>query len=184
VLWLSAGVTRIEDTPVHIQTKIHRYLVFCEQPDSYDTDAAPDDVRGDSVLDASVMRGFALRTSQKSTGTWHLANSLTATTLTQRLMICAAILFSTLLLYAGLPSALARRKDTREGRQLQHISCKRWYRSHVVVASSERCHRVEMGCTAGCTKGTKAERRRLNVAQAAAAAMFKRKQVWKSCAKG
>ena len=64
MLWLSAGVTRIEDTPVHIQTKIHRYLVFCEQPDSYDTDAAPDDLRGDSVLDASVIREFALRTSQ------------------------------------------------------------------------------------------------------------------------
>ena len=47
---------------VHIQTKIHRYN--CEQPDSYDTAAAPDDERGDSVLDASVIREFALRTSQ------------------------------------------------------------------------------------------------------------------------
>jgi hypothetical protein len=51
-------------TPVHIQTKIHRCWVSCEQADSYDTAAAPDDERGDSVLDASVIREFALRTSQ------------------------------------------------------------------------------------------------------------------------
>ena len=49
---------------VHIHTKIHRCWVSCEQADSYDTAAAPDDERGDSVLDASVIRGFALRTSQ------------------------------------------------------------------------------------------------------------------------
>jgi hypothetical protein len=51
-------------TPVHIQTKIHRCWVSCEEADSYDTAAAPDDERGDSVLDASVIREFALRTSQ------------------------------------------------------------------------------------------------------------------------
>jgi hypothetical protein len=49
---------------VHIQTKIHRCWVSCKQADSYDTAAAPDDERGDSVLDASVIREFALRTSQ------------------------------------------------------------------------------------------------------------------------
>jgi hypothetical protein len=45
-----------------IQAKI--YLAFCEKPDSYDTDAAPDDMRSDSVLDASVMCWFTLRSSQ------------------------------------------------------------------------------------------------------------------------
>ena len=48
--------------PVHIQTKIHRYN--CEQPGSYDTATAPDNVHGDSVLDASVIRGFAHRNTQ------------------------------------------------------------------------------------------------------------------------
>ena len=115
---------------------------------------------------------------QKSTG--HLAKSLTATTLKQRLMMCAAILLSTFRLYAGLTSAVARRKDTREGRPLQHISCKRWYRSHVLVASSV------LGCKAktGCKKSAKAERRRLNVTQAAAAARFIRELLWWSCAEG
>ena len=39
-------------------------MAFCEKPDSYDTDAAPDDVRGDSVFDVSVIRGFDLRSSK------------------------------------------------------------------------------------------------------------------------
>ena len=55
--------THLNRNPVHIQTKIW-YLVHCEQPDSYDTNAAPDDVRGDSVIDASLTRRFALHTSQ------------------------------------------------------------------------------------------------------------------------
>ena len=118
----------------------------------------------------------------KQKSTWHFAKSLAATTLTQRLMMCAVILFSMLRLCAGLHSAVVRRKDTREGRPPQHISCKRWYRSHVFEASSERCHRVELGRKAGCTKRAKAERRRLNVTQAAAAAVFIRKHVWWSCA--
>lgn len=116
----------------------------------------------------------------KQKSTRHFAKSLAATTLTQRLMMCAVILFSMLRLCAGLHSAVARRKDTREGRPLQRFNCKRWYRSHVFVASSV------LGCKAktGCKKRAKAERRRLNVTQAAAAARLISEQLWWNCAEG
>ena len=97
---------------------------------------------GSARLQPTLFDAFQTKTrcifKQKSTGT--IANSLAATTLPQRLIMFTAILFSTLRSYAGLPTAIPRRKETREGRPLQHISCKRWYRPHVIVASSERCH--------------------------------------------
>jgi hypothetical protein len=109
--------------------------------------------------------------------------SIKATTLTQRLMMCAATLFSRNLLMARLPPAQARRKDTREGKKLQRISRRRWLLPHILTVSSESGHGVTLTCKGGRALRASATGR-LNMRRTAAAAGFKRQHVWRSCVKG